>query len=100
MGTRSKRKKSSSGTPLLRAEPKPREKQVVAELERTERQFSGPLPPPEVLEHYNRAPDAMIGHNEAKPLKLNQLELLQLEKFLLTLGASIDAPVEWISAPK
>ena len=41
----------------------------------------------EVLEHYNAAPDAMIGHNEAKPLGLSGRELMQLEAFLGTLAA-------------
>ncbi len=41
----------------------------------------------EVLEHYNSAPDAMIGHNEAKPLALSGRELMQLEAFLGTLAA-------------
>ena len=40
-----------------------------------------------VLEHYNEAPDAMIGHNEAEPLGLNSGELSQLEAFLRTLAA-------------
>lgn len=40
-----------------------------------------------VLDHYNKAPDAMIGHNEAKPLGLNSRELGQIEAFLLTLAA-------------
>ena len=41
----------------------------------------------EVLEHYNAAPDAMIGHNEAKPLGLSGRELMQLEAFLGTLAS-------------
>lgn len=41
----------------------------------------------EALQHYNMAPDAMIGHNEAKPLELNARELRQLEAFLKTLTA-------------
>lgn len=40
----------------------------------------------EVLEHYNEAPDAMIGHNEAKPLGLSAREVRQLEVFLKTLS--------------
>jgi cytochrome c peroxidase len=40
----------------------------------------------EVLEHYNEAPDAMIGHNEAKPLSLSARDLRQLEAFLKTLS--------------
>jgi cytochrome c peroxidase len=42
---------------------------------------------PEVLAHYNVAPDALIGHNEAKPLGLRYRELAQLEAFLHTLAA-------------
>ncbi len=43
----------------------------------------------DVLDHYNAAPDAMIGHNEAKPLGLSGRELQQLEAFLRTLAAPI-----------
>lgn len=44
---------------------------------------------PDVLQNYNDAPDAMIGHNEAKPLDLDALELRQLEAFLETLSAPV-----------
>ncbi len=40
----------------------------------------------EVLQHYNRAPDAMIGHNEAEPLGLTRPQLQRLEAFLRTLA--------------
>lgn len=40
----------------------------------------------EVLQHYNRAPDAMIGHNEAEPLGLTRPQLKRLEAFLQTLA--------------
>jgi cytochrome c peroxidase len=43
----------------------------------------------EVLDHYNRAPLAMLGHNEAKPLNLSRRELAQLEDFLETLAAPV-----------
>jgi len=43
----------------------------------------------DVLDHYNEAPDAMIGHNEAKPLGLAVRELNQIEAFLLTLAAPV-----------
>ena len=43
----------------------------------------------DVLDHYNEAPDAMIGHNEAKPLGLSRSELRQLEDFLNTLEAPV-----------
>lgn len=40
----------------------------------------------EVLQHYNQAPDAMIGHNEAEPLGLTGPQLKRLEAFLHTLA--------------
>lgn len=52
-----------------------------------------------VLEHYNEAPPAMIGHNEAKPLKLRAGELRQLEAFLLTLSAPPAIGQQWLRAP-
>jgi cytochrome c peroxidase len=53
----------------------------------------------EVLEHYNAAPLAMIGHNEAKPLKLRSSDLRQLEAFLLTLAAPPATDEKWLRAP-
>jgi len=53
----------------------------------------------EILEHYNRAPPAMIGHDEAKPLKLSRRELKQLDDFLKTLAAPLVTPSEWLEAP-
>lgn len=53
----------------------------------------------EVLDHYNRAPLSMIGHNEAKSLGLNRRELGQLEAFLGTLAAPLATPPEWLTAP-
>jgi cytochrome c peroxidase len=44
----------------------------------------------DVLAHYNAAPDAMIGHNEAKPLGLGNRELAQIEAFLRTLSAPVE----------
>lgn len=43
----------------------------------------------DVLRHYNDAPDAMIGHNEAKPLGLSKRELRQLAAFMETLAAPV-----------
>lgn len=43
----------------------------------------------EVLAHYSKAPDAMIGHNEAKPLNLSSRQLRQLEAFLRTLSSPV-----------
>lgn len=53
----------------------------------------------EVLQHYNGAPPAMIGHNEAKPLQLNDRELGQIEAFLGTLDAPLATPDKWLVPP-
>lgn len=53
-----------------------------------------------VLEHYNEAPLAMIGHNEAKPLKLRNSDLRQLEAFLLTLSSPLAIDEKWLQAPQ
>jgi len=53
----------------------------------------------EVLEHYNAAPLALIGHNEAEPLGLSTAELRQLEAFLRTLDAPLATAPEWLMAP-
>jgi cytochrome c peroxidase len=53
----------------------------------------------EVLEHYNEAPPAMIGHNEAKPLGLSTTELRQLEAFLETLAAPLATPAALLGPP-
>lgn len=54
---------------------------------------------PEVLDHYNRAPAATVGQTELKPLHLSALELHQLEAFLLTLTAPVNAPSELVQNP-
>jgi cytochrome c peroxidase len=46
----------------------------------------------EVLEHYNRAPEAPAGHSELQPLSLTDEELAQLEAFLRTLSGPTVAP--------
>lgn len=43
----------------------------------------------DVLDHYNRAPAAAIGHSELRPLRLKPLELRQLGAFLRTLSGPI-----------
>lgn len=53
----------------------------------------------DVLDHYNRAPPAMIGHNEAKELGLKRWELRQLEAFLGTLAAPVNADSRWLAPP-
>jgi cytochrome c peroxidase len=53
-----------------------------------------------VLDQYNRAPLAMIGHNEAEfPLGLSRRELRWLEAFLAALDAPLDTPREWLVPP-
>ncbi len=54
---------------------------------------------PEILDHYNRAPTAMIGHNETKPLGLSRPEIERLEAFLDSLAAPLATPSEWLAAP-
>lgn len=47
----------------------------------------------EVIEHYDRAEMALLGHNEAKPLRLRAIEKRQLRAFLDTLnGGLVGAP--------
>ena len=53
----------------------------------------------EILEHYNRARPAIVGHNEAKPLNLLPYELRRLEAFLLTLDAPMAVAEEWLVPP-
>jgi cytochrome c peroxidase len=43
----------------------------------------------EVLDHYNRAPTAVTGHSELRPLRLKPVELRQVEAFLRTLSGPI-----------
>lgn len=53
----------------------------------------------DVLDHYNRAAPAMIGHNEAEPLGLSRGELRALEAFLGTLSAPPATPGHWLAPP-
>lgn len=53
----------------------------------------------EVLQHYNDAPLALIGHNEATPLNLSNKQLMQLQVFLLTLDAPVAADPALLKAP-
>ena len=43
----------------------------------------------DVLDHYNRAPAAVVGHSELRPLRLKPSELRQLEAFLRTLSGPV-----------
>lgn len=53
----------------------------------------------DVLQHYNDAPLAMIGHNEATELSLRQWELRAIQAFLETLSAPIAADEKWLRPP-
>ncbi len=53
----------------------------------------------DVLRHYDQAPLAMIGHNEAKELYLRNWELRALEAFLNSLNAPVAADEKWLQAP-
>jgi cytochrome c peroxidase len=53
----------------------------------------------QVVNHYNDAPSSMLSHNEAKPLGLRTVERIQLEDFLLTLGAPLATEQKWLAAP-
>ena len=52
-----------------------------------------------VLEHYNRAPEAPVGHTELEPLGLTNRQLAQLEAFLRSLSAPLAAPAEFLCPP-
>ncbi len=53
----------------------------------------------EVIEHYNQAPLAMIGHNEIKPLKLSRKEKKQLTQFLHSLSGPLATDPKWLINP-
>jgi len=54
----------------------------------------------DILDLYNRAPLALVGHNEAKPLNLSGRELKQLEAFLHTLSGPVAADPRWLTRPE
>jgi cytochrome c peroxidase len=54
----------------------------------------------EVVEHYNRAPQAPQGHSELKPLRLSRAEIDQLVAFLATLKSPVNAESRWLLDPK
>ena len=53
----------------------------------------------DVIDHYDDAPAAMVGHNEAKALSLRDKEERQLEAFLHTLTGPVAADLKWLEAP-
>lgn len=53
----------------------------------------------EVIEHYNQAPLAMLGHNEIKPLNLSKTEQKQLTEFLQSLSGPLASDPQWLVNP-
>ena len=53
----------------------------------------------EVVQHYNRAPRAPVGHSELEMIALTQNEMSQLVAFLRTLSGGVTAPPELLQAP-
>jgi cytochrome c peroxidase len=53
----------------------------------------------EVLLHYDLARDALVGHNEAKPLALGGARRRQIEAFLHTLTAPPAVGEDWLRPP-
>jgi cytochrome c peroxidase len=54
----------------------------------------------EVLNHYNTAPVAPIGHSELEPLHLSEKQIEQIIAFLKTLDSPVNAQPRWLVAPK
>ena len=54
----------------------------------------------EVVEHYDRAPDAPFGHTELRRLKLSATQRRQLVAFLGTLSGPLSAPPGFLKAPR
>ena len=54
----------------------------------------------EIIDQYDRAPLALVGHNEAKQLDLSRNERRQLEAFLHTLNGPLATSSEWLAAPQ
>jgi len=54
----------------------------------------------EVLNHYNTAPEAPVGHSELEPLKLSEKQITQIIAFLKTLNGPIHAEAQWLAAPE
>ena len=53
----------------------------------------------QMMRHYDRAPQALIGHNEAKPLNLSRRERAQLQSFLAALDAPLATAPQWLTPP-
>lgn len=53
----------------------------------------------EVLNHYNNAPDALVGHSEIRPLNLSDTQMKQIIAFLETLSAPLQTDPKWLQPP-
>ena len=53
----------------------------------------------EVIDDYNRAPEASAGHTELKPLNLSATEVTQVIAFLKTLSGPLSAAPQWLQPP-
>jgi cytochrome c peroxidase len=54
----------------------------------------------EVLNHYNNAPAAPLGHSELEPLHLSEKQIAQIIAFLKTLDSPVNTQPQWLIAPK
>jgi cytochrome c peroxidase len=53
----------------------------------------------EVLEHYSNAPSSPTGQSEIKPLNLSSVEMQQIQAFLKSLEAPVNADAQWLEDP-
>jgi cytochrome c peroxidase len=53
----------------------------------------------EVLRHYSNAPSSPTGQSEIKPLNLSLVEMQQIEAFLKSLEAPVNADAQWLLDP-
>ena len=53
----------------------------------------------DVIDHYDQAPLALVGHNEIKPLGLSYIEKKQLIKFLQSLSGPLANDPKWQKNP-
>lgn len=53
----------------------------------------------DVLEHYNLALSAAVGHSELMPLHLSGQDLDHIEAFMRTLDSPVDAPAALLRDP-
>jgi cytochrome c peroxidase len=53
----------------------------------------------EVLNHYNNAPAAPLGHSELEPLHLSEKQIAQIIAFLKTLDSPVNSLPQWLIAP-